>query len=274
MAEIVLEDTDTISVVYGQGEPVAEYATHPRVQWVPVNGRSHTELVNAIAPTSRFIVLGERISQQLYQYIAAEAKRRHGQMLHKGNTGAIRTMLRIIFPAEPAPELVPPTSPPATSHDEGKPKYQRGFVQAFLDTHPFDATKSASDEGRRLFAIAQAEGITTTLASITQAILVRKKKATAPPRQEAPTPKPEPWTRRSAAKPRQVSNATLAKAVGQARGRGRLPANGHESGVKLLDDAMRAMGALRAWIINTQKQNKELQARMDQIEKVKRQLGW
>ena len=45
MAEIVLEESDTISVVYGQGEPVPEYAAHPRVQWVPVNGRSPRDLI-------------------------------------------------------------------------------------------------------------------------------------------------------------------------------------------------------------------------------------
>jgi hypothetical protein len=267
MSEIVLEDTDTITVVYGQGEPIAEYANHPRVQWVAVNGRTPPELINAIAPTSKFIVLGERIYQQLYQHIHAESKRRRGQMLHKGNTGAIRTMLRTIFP-EPAPELTPPVeiAPPLNrpaNPPEKKPKRERGFVQAFLDAHPFDATKTASDEGRRLFQIAQAKGLTTTLASLTQAILVRKQKAHTEAR-----PKPEPWgkppLKRTVAKPRvTVTPARRTTAIKHAA-----------SSVKLLDDAVRALQALRTWAIEIQEENAELRAQTEAIKKLKQQLGW
>lgn len=172
-----------VTVVLGTGvDAPDEWGFHPRVHWLVARDVKRHAVAAAIPSNTRLLIFTENIHHQVYQPLQDERKRRRLPYLTKQSQGAVEDQLTKIFPKTSAPfNPIPPIdvskngdSAPAAS---AEPDRSRGFLKTFLEKHvDFSPAKSTAEEARRVFKLAQLEGVQTTLGSVTQGIAVLKRK--------------------------------------------------------------------------------------------------
>lgn len=127
-----------------------------------------------IPSTTRIVVFTDHIPDKVYQYMMATCRQRRVPYLNRKTPGAVAVELQKLFPVKKAEgngngnghakaqEVVPET------------KQAKGSVKDFVLKHA-DLTKGSAEEGRRVYRMAVADGVTTTLASVTQIISKEKR---------------------------------------------------------------------------------------------------
>lgn len=148
-----------------------DFRDHPQVQYLTADNAMHFARVrDQISERSKVYITTEGIPYKLFQEIIELAKDRHLPYVHRKHPNGVAVVLAKYFPE----------GREAITHaldNAGDPVPEKGRIQALLDRADVDLSKSSTEEARRIFAIAQKDGIVTTLNSLAQAIGVRKRKA-------------------------------------------------------------------------------------------------
>lgn len=206
-------------------QPVPEFSNHPNVQWIRAeSGQDLVQVIKTIPAKAKIFLLTEGIPHAIYHPILAESRRRQLPYLSRKNAHAVRGTLRELFPTSEEQAHA------SSNGDEPKKMAERGAIKRFLDSIDIDYTKSTAEESRRLIVIAKAQGITTTTASLAQAISKKRRE----------------------------------------EGRGDIPASARPKDVKgdgiaLLNDTIAQLELLREWIQATDDENKALRRNQEAI---------
>lgn len=182
--EVDLSKGGVVTLVLGTGyELPTEFAFHPQVHVVDAS------LVNPthegwIPSTTKIVIHTDHIPEKVYQYLQTIVRQRRLVYLPRKANGAILTELRRLLPVKPAngngagKDAEKPgkeTKAEAAAAAEGKTIAARGSIIGLVKELA-DLRKGSSEEGKRLFHIAQQRGIKTTLGSVKQAVTQAKRK--------------------------------------------------------------------------------------------------
>lgn len=129
-----------------------------------------------IPKSTKMVVIGGELPTTTYATLRKVLERRAITYVHRRNPPAVRESLRAMLPerseiAEPADEAVVEAPVVAVPSESAK----RGAITEFVKARA-DLGKGSAEEGRRVFALARAAGLTTTVGSVTQAIAILKRK--------------------------------------------------------------------------------------------------
>lgn len=150
-----------------------EYAQHAQVHPLPLADLAMDldGLNRQIPPTTKMVLIGGELPSTTYASVRRLCERRSLTYVQRRNPPALTETLRTILPGQrAAPESSSDAGPRAAPTPPKK-----GSLGAFVREHA-QLGKGSAEEGRRLFPLARAAGIETTIGSITQAISVEKRR--------------------------------------------------------------------------------------------------
>lgn len=184
--EIDLSKGGVVTLVLGQGYDVpTEFAYHPQVH--SINAQTIDPKSEGWVPsTTRIVIHTDHIPDRVYQYLQTILRQRRLTYLTRKTPGAILTELQRLLPKQKAEAMgngsgngsgaaATTTAERLTTRGTLPKMAPRGSIQALV-AELADLSKGSGEEGRRLFKIAQAKGIKTTLASVTQGVAKAKRK--------------------------------------------------------------------------------------------------
>lgn len=182
--EIDLTKGGVVTLVLGQGYDVpTEFAYHPQVH--VINAQTIDPKNEGWVPTTtRIVIHTDHIPEKVYQYLQTILRQRRLTYLTRKTPGAILTELQRLLPRQKVEAsgnghgngaAATATAERLTTRGTLPKMAPRGSIQALV-AELADLSKGSGEEGRRLFKIAQAKGIKTTLASVTQAVAKAKRK--------------------------------------------------------------------------------------------------
>jgi hypothetical protein len=172
--EISLKDGGVIVVLLGDNhdnEVDDDYRLNPMVHVVDARGLGTGDIDKCLPSNTKALVMTKDIPQNLYHRLKSELDRRKIVYVYRNGRAAIDDELRKHLKMTPRPiALVPPA--------DGKKKIApHGAVMQLIRESNLDYSKSTADEARRLFSVAQLQGIPSTFGSIAQAISKYKRTA-------------------------------------------------------------------------------------------------
>lgn len=177
-----------VTIVLGpNADAPSDWTFHPQIHWVMAGTLQQPHAVAQSIPTNtRILAIVDRLDGDIFRALHYEAKRRQVPYVSRATSAAIGELLaQTIFPEKKTAPPVPP--PDATPVDGSAP--ERGALQTLVRTHAdLSPTASSGAEARRLFALAQKQGLTTTVASIEATIRIVKRKQHSGSRPESATP--------------------------------------------------------------------------------------
>lgn len=182
---ISLAEGGIVTVLLGKNVDIpSAFQFHPLVHILDTSGYTPHDVERCFPSNSKAIITTRDLPKKFYDRLCGEVRRRRTPLLYRPTTGSVENELRKITSTAPTQnngEPEKPAPPIATVGEAAKMSKEdigkiaaRGSVQALAAQA--DPAKSTAEEGRRLFRLAQAQGIKTTLGSVTQAISKHKRK--------------------------------------------------------------------------------------------------
>jgi len=226
--------------------------THPRVVlWS--EGKEHWTDKDLPANT-KAVFLGRFLGHKPASKIIAEARKRRIVIFNSNGTGMIAKQVRELLGMPPTKPVNAYSEPvvaepveipvPAPTPEPEPVKPSRGKLVALL---PFiDLTVGSAENGRRLWEKAKELGIDTTLASVTQMVIVQRRKAGGP----RPT---EPVVRQPQAPKVE---------------RTEVPSQEIDASVEMFDTLIQGMRDMREFLVATVDENSRLKQRIAAFKKV------
>lgn len=157
-----------VAVALGSGMSLpGNWAFNPRVMAIHAETLAIDQVRDVFPSTTRMVIFTGELERTLYTAMVAEASRRRLNYLTRRSGEHLDFELRRILTQKVDGE---PREP--------RPMAPRGAIQTLIATHAnLTPSTSTAEEAKRLFAIAQQEGITTTLGSIEQGVSKAKRRA-------------------------------------------------------------------------------------------------
>lgn len=184
MAETIPVDLSkggVVTVVLGKGYEIpTEYAFDPRVH--VVDGASIDPRNEGWVPsTTRIVIHTDHIPEKTYQYLSTIMRQRRLVYLPRKSKDAIKAELDKLLPKRSMDAKANGNGGNGKTHEPEPVNTDlkltgKGSVIGFCKAHA-DLSKGSGVEGRRLFVLAQAHGLKTTLGSLTQGVAVLKRRA-------------------------------------------------------------------------------------------------
>lgn len=222
---------DLVTVFLGKEQfAPPDFKDHPQVQYLTADNGSldFRHLRDQVSPSCKVLITTDNIPQALFHQLVGFAKGTNRPYVHRKHPNAIAVQLAKYFPNAK-------TKATKLLDSNGDHVPERGRIQALLDRHPPDLSKSSTDEARRLFAIAQQEGTPTTINSLATAISNRKRKE-----QRGDIPASARGGRRNKALEIKTE----------------------------LEDMQIRLGLMAEWVTDTEAENVRLRAKMDEMHRV------
>src|SRR5882672_192244 len=198
-------DGGVVTVILGnKAESPTDWTWHPRVHWIVASQLKRIDVPGAVPSNTKLMFFTDDINVAVFQPLHNERKRRRLPYMIRKDGSAVAAELARIFPnkvVSPPDAVFSPALPAidaastngangsASAADAKRVTAEKGSVTAFLKQHADLTPKhSTAEEARRLFPLARAAGLPSTLASIEQAVRIMKRKAGFGSRPESVTP--------------------------------------------------------------------------------------
>lgn len=247
MAEgVSLADGGVVTVLLGRGvDCPAEYLHHPCVRVVETEKFDTSDAERCFTSNSRAFLTTSGLPKRFYDRFQMEVRRRKSIVMYRPTTGSLENELRKIVA----------TSRMMTEHEgsngNGKgigtstvgeaAKMTEGVKKTIAPKNAIanlasqcDPKKSTAEEARRLFQVAQAQGLKTTLGSVTQAVSKYKRK-------HGMTDRPA---------------SAVAPEV-----------NKRLSALRVLDDSIAGLALVREYVETVEAENQQLQEKLEKYRK-------
>jgi hypothetical protein len=208
---------------------------------------------NKDMPTNtRAVFMTRFIGHSSFEKIVSEARKRHITIFNPTGTGTIIKQVKELLAIQP-PVTVRPTVSESTVPTEVKtmarPINSKSVLHVFIPFMDFNLTNA--ENARRLIIKAAELNVTTTLHSLAQYTMVQRKKlGIAPVHVRAKTTTRKIVTR---AQIECVKSEQVVESV--------------DVSVEILDNLIKGLQDMRAFLIATTKENRELRARVDKFKK-------
>jgi hypothetical protein len=226
-----------------------EYATHPRVYVVDATSLGPQDVAKAFPSNGKILITTQGLPQSFYHRLQTELRHRTNILtLYRPTEGSVKNELDKRLKRDDASKLVNNAGEVVAAKTNGNgtalatqkhgnaPKGSIGALVAELD----DPSRSISEEGRRLFKIAQERGIPTTIGSVTQGVSKHRRTHGL-------------GARPASAVPREVNKRLAA--------------------LRVLDDAIAGLALVREYVETTEAENIELKAKLDKARAAFAQLA-
>jgi len=245
---VSLRDGGTVTLLLAKGvDCPSEYLHHPMVHVLDATAFTPADVSRCFPSNSRAIILTRNLPKRFYDSLQVELRRRKAVYLYRPTMGSIENeLMKIVATAHPPSngngasvtvgEAAKITEVKVSA--EKRALAAKGSIQALAAQA--DPTKSTAEEARRLFGIAKAQGITTTLGSLTQSISKFKRKHGLTDRPASAVP-PETNTRLRA--------------------------------LQVLDDAIAGLALVREYVEKVEGDNDRLMARIAKYQEIFKALG-
>jgi hypothetical protein len=170
---ISLADGGTITLVMSSDIDVpTDFAFHPAITVLDARKFTPADVPKCFGSNSKALITTPHLPQAFYQQLMMEVRRRKTVTMHMANKGAMEQGLKRILDTAKQNG----TGTASAGKSEKRAMAEKGSIKKFIDTNVLDPSKSTAEEGKRLFRLAQEQGLTTTLGSITQAVSQYRRK--------------------------------------------------------------------------------------------------
>lgn len=227
-----------------------QLSKHPRV--VIWNSEKEHWSNKDLPVNTKAVFFGRFLAHTVASRLIGEARKRHITLFNANGTGMISKQVRELLgmPAvkvvdESLVEKLTPTSMESVPTPEPVPvPEKRNKLSALV---PFiDLTLGPAENGRRLYAKAKELGIQTTLGSVTQMVIVQRKKAGGP--------RPAQDVRRGSRPMKATVTAAVPKEL--------------DASVEMFDGIVKGLQDMRDFLIATVEENQRLKQRILSFRKV------
>lgn len=209
----------------------SDFSFHRQILPLSVDQLAGTkeEIEKKIPPTTKVVVLSDGIPGFTYQNLHAVFRRRGLVYIQRKNQESINQELKKLFPEKARATTIASHQVSSNGDGEHKPKKIAGHgVIATLVAENVNLREANASEAKRLFRIAQEQGITTTIASLAQAIAKHRRKS--------------------------GSTGVVKSAMSK-----------QQQALAILDEAITNLGLIRDYVAETEQRNSDLEAKLETV---------
>lgn len=218
-----------VVILAGDVQIPSDYDLNPQVLPFTMNQISGDEtFINQKIPSqTRVVLVSDHINKYVYDGLRNVLARRNVPCLLRKGQDSIANALSELFPNKKI--ILPANGGKGEKQEESKKHAPKGSLLTLIAQA--DLSKGTAEEARRLFRIAQLEGISTTLGSLSTGISNRKRKE-----------------RRG-----EIPKSVLSP---------------QKQALRVLDEAIESLSLIRSYVESTEQENDELKAQLRKIQEV------